>query len=340
MNVRKRILVVVLVTVCVNLFIFTVNSMVTPEVCLMMFVSKTIDIMFFFLSFFFQKDIWSQLVENDCMFASMRFLIFLFCFLTFFFTCPSFLFFFFLYRWIIMMHTHIHRKTLLFYAGIKVSLIVHHQYACVFTAQAVTVNYLVYVHIVSVCERASERTSLRSQLSVHVWRWSCVYIYVCVYERERKRLETIDESTLYWCLSLVRRLHSFSLKSCLVRWSYLEQNETLTSTYHNRLLFLISNVFVCTNVHVHRATQHIKWRNSFVHCRHQWLSLILNTFSYSDCFLKSSWCRIGWTREVKRKRKKKAWIYQTSWHLITWQKKRANLRKKQIVHTQTNTNIG
>jgi hypothetical protein len=31
-----------------------------------------------------------------------------------------------------------------------------------------------------------------------------------------------------------------------------------------------------------RATKHIKWRNSFVHCRHQWLSLILNTFSYSD----------------------------------------------------------
>jgi hypothetical protein len=149
--------VVVVVTVCVNLFIFTVNSMVTPEVCLMMFVSKTIDIMFFFLSLFFQKkDIWSQLVENDCIFASMRFLIFLFCFLTFFFHLPVFSFFFsfFLHRWIIMMHIHIHRKTLLFFAGIKVSLIVHHQCACVFTAQAVTVNYLVYVHIVSARKRA------------------------------------------------------------------------------------------------------------------------------------------------------------------------------------------
>jgi hypothetical protein len=110
-------------------------------------------------------------------------------------------------------HTHIHRKTLRFFAGIKVSLIVHHQCACVFTAQAVTVNYLVYVHIVNA--RARALSLLRSQLSVHVWRWSCVYV------KERKRLKTIDESTLYWCLSLVR-LHSSSLKSCLLHWSYLK----------------------------------------------------------------------------------------------------------------------
>lgn len=119
---KKRL--VVVVTVCVNLFIFTVNSMVTPEVCLMMFVSKTIDILFFFPLFSFcqKKDIWSQLVENDCMFASMRFLIFLFCFLTFLFFSPArrfFLLFFslFLHRWIIMMH--IHRKTLLFFCRHK-----------------------------------------------------------------------------------------------------------------------------------------------------------------------------------------------------------------------------
>jgi hypothetical protein len=84
------------------------------------------------------------------MFASMRFLIFLFCFLTFFFHLPVFSFHSFLLRWIIMMHTHTSTGKLFFLlAGIKVSLIVHQQGACVFTALAVEVNYLVYVHTVS-----------------------------------------------------------------------------------------------------------------------------------------------------------------------------------------------
>jgi len=153
---KKRIAVVV--TVCVNLFIFTVNSMVTPEVCLMMFVSKTIVIMFSFpfsySHFFFQKkDIWSQLVENDCNVcfnALSHLFVLLLDFL--FFTCPSFLsFFLFLHRWIIMMH--IRTGKLFFFAGIKVSLIVHHQCACVFTAKAVTMNYLVCVHTINVCAR-------------------------------------------------------------------------------------------------------------------------------------------------------------------------------------------
>ena len=166
---------------------------------------------------------------------------------------------------------------------------------------------------------------LRSQLSVHVWRCSCVW--------ERKRLETIDESTLYWCLSLVRR-HSSSLKSCLLRWSYLKSNETLTSTSANRLLLLISNVFVWLRSLVRslrraRAPTQMKWRNAAVHCRHQWLSLILNRFSCSDCV----WSDHD-AESAACEKKEKAWIYQTSWHLITRQKKRAKLRKKQIVHTK------
>ena len=108
---RKNSLLLLLsaVTVCVNLLVFTVKfTDDRTERCLMMFVWRTIDIEFF-LS---KKDIWSQLVENDRMFAWMRFLIFLFCFLTFLLHLPVFPFFsslsFFLYRWIIiMMHTHL-----------------------------------------------------------------------------------------------------------------------------------------------------------------------------------------------------------------------------------------
>ncbi len=90
---KKRL--VVVVTVCVNLFIFTVNSMVTPEVCLMMFVSKTIDILFFFPLFSFcqKKDIWSQLVEKRLYvcFNALSHLFVLLLDFPFFFTCPSFL---------------------------------------------------------------------------------------------------------------------------------------------------------------------------------------------------------------------------------------------------------
>lgn len=253
--------------------------MVTPEVCLMMFVSKTMDIMFFLSRFLFsKKDIWSQLVENDCMFASLRFLIFLFCFLTFFFTCPSFLFFLFLERWIIMMHTHTHRKTLLFLCRHKSVIDCSSSVCmCVYCSGS-------NCELFSICPYSKRaRASERAHFFVVNWVFTFEDGRVCLCVWERKRLETIDESTLYWCLSLVH-LGSFSLKSCLVGWLYLEQNETLTSTYHNRLLFLISNVFVSINVHVRRGTQHIKWRNSFVYCRHQWLSLILNTFSYSDFF--------------------------------------------------------
>ena len=148
------------------------------------------------------------------MFASMRFLIFLFCFLTFLFsfTCPSFL-----SLGVDNNDAHTQENSsFFFFAGIKVSLIVHHQCACVcvFTAKAVTVNYLVYVHIVNA--RAQARAHfLRSQLSVHVWRWSCV----CEWEETIKDNWRIN--VVLMLIALVRR-HSSSLKSCLLHWSYLK----------------------------------------------------------------------------------------------------------------------
>lgn len=173
---------------------------------------------------------------------------------------------------------HTHRKTLLFLCRHKSVIDCSSSVCmCVYCSGS-------NCELFSICPYSKRaRASERAHFFVVNWVFTFEDGRVCLCVWERKRLETIDESTLYWCLSLVH-LGSFSLKSCLVGWLYLEQNETLTSTYHNRLLFLISNVFVSINVHVRRGTQHIKWRNSFVYCRHQWLSLILNTFSYSDFF--------------------------------------------------------
>lgn len=220
---------------------------------------------------------------------------------------------FFLYRWIlIMMHTHTHtsldgdRKTLLLllFAGIKVSLIVHQQCAHigVFTAQAVDLNYLVYVHTVNV----------RSPFVVN-WVFTfedgrvCVCVCLPMLERGRKRLKTIDESTLYWCLS-VDRQHSSSLQSCLVRWSYLKINESLTSSALIVLYFWFENVFVSNEWQRHNDEdkddrvpdgRDIRWCNSSEYSRHQWLSLILTTFSYSDPSVFWSMIRfVGWIRDA------------------------------------------
>lgn len=129
------------VPVCVNLFIFTVKSMVvTPEFSLMMFVSKTIDILFFFSSLFPSSSSFlskkRHLVAISCerlyvCFNALSHLFVLLLDFSFFSSSslsPACRFSFFLHRWIITMH--IHRKTLLFlFAGIKVSLIVHQQCA-------------------------------------------------------------------------------------------------------------------------------------------------------------------------------------------------------------------
>ncbi len=148
-----------------------------------------------------------------------------------------------------------------------------------------------YVHIVNA--RAQARAHfLRSQLSVHVWRWSCV----CEWEETIKDNWRIN--VVLMLIALVRR-HSSSLKSCLLRWSYLKWNETLK---HNR--FVVSN-FKCLSS-VGRATQNMKWRNSFVYvyCRHQWLSLISKYVLIFWFYLKSSWCRVGGIRGRERGRKK------------------------------------
>ena len=134
----------------------------------------------------------------------MRFLIFLFCFLTFFFHLPVFSFHSFLLRWIIMMHTHTHvyRKTLLSRCRHK-SVI-----DC-----SSTVCMCVYCsgsrgELFSVCPYRQCALLRRSQLSVHVWRWSCVREWTSEWGEE-----TIRDN---WRINVVLMLIARSLVSILL----------------------------------------------------------------------------------------------------------------------------
>lgn len=146
------------------------------------------------------------------MFASMRFLIFLFCFLTFlFFTCPSFLFFFSLSSSVDNNDAYTGKLFFFFCRHKSVIDCSSSVCMCVYCSGS-------NCELFSICPY-SKRARERAHSFVVNWVFTFEDGRVCV--KERKRLKTIDESTLYWCLSLVR-LHSSSLKSCLLRWSYLK----------------------------------------------------------------------------------------------------------------------
>jgi hypothetical protein len=97
----------------------------------------------------------------------------------------------FLHRWIIMMH--IHRKTLLFFCRHK-SVIDCSSSMCM-CVYCLGSN----CELFSVCPYSKRARASEHIFFVVNWVFTFEDGRVCV--KERKRLKTIDESTLYWCLS-------------------------------------------------------------------------------------------------------------------------------------------